>query len=440
MPDRRRRAPHPLAWRLLAAFVAISVGAVGLFGLLMILVTDSDVNALANQQKQAATAAIVASVESTYARHDRWVGTDLHPALALAAATGARIEILDLVGARVTSARRPPPAGAQSLPIVVDGATVGKVLVGFDQSGLTPADSRFRHRLLTGAGVVAVIAALAAVALAVIVAARISRPLQTLTRAVRAIERGGRSVRIGPVTSSAELAALASGFDQMADALDRQDQLRQALVADVAHELRTPIAILQATCEAVIDGITQPDMAVVTSMHEEVLRLSRRVADLATLTSAETAGLRLIRSPLDIREVAADAAATLEHLFSTSQVELIVDLTPATVTGDQARLFQVISNLLTNAAKFTPAGGTVHLTVRPEPNQVVLEVADTGIGISPNDINHVFERFWRSRSSPAQGSGVGLAVVAELVAAHHGTVTVSSAPGHGSLFTVKLPT
>jgi two-component system sensor histidine kinase BaeS len=440
MSDRRRRHPRPLAWRLLAAFVAVAVGAVALFALLMILVTDSDVGTLGHQQNQAATTAIVASVESAYARTDNWANADLRPALALAAATGAHIAIVTPLGARIVSTRPGPAGGAQTVPVVVDDAKVGKIVVGFDRSGLTPADRRLRHRLVTGAVAVGAVAALAAVAVAVILAARISRPLQALTRAVRAMEGGSRNVRVGPVTSSAELAALATGFDRMADTLDRQDRLRHALVADVAHELRTPIAILQATCEAIIDGINQPDMATITSMHEEVLRLGQRVADLATLTSAETAGLRLTRSPLDISHVAADAAAALEPLFTAGQVELTLDLTPVTVTGDHARLFQVVSNLLTNAAKYTPAGGTVQLTVRPEHDIAVVEIADTGIGISPDDIDHVFERFWRARTSPAQGSGVGLAVVAELVAAHHGTVNVSSDPGHGTVFTVHLPT
>lgn len=135
----------------------------------------------------------------------------------------------------------------------------------------------------------------------------------------------------------------------------------------------------------------------------------------------------------------ADAPAALEHLFATSQVGLTLDLTSVTVTGDQARLFQVVSNLLTNAAKFTSAGDAVRLTVRPEHDGAVVEVADTGVGIIHDDIDHVFERFWRARTAPAQGSGVGLAVVAELVAAHHGTVNVSSDPGHGTVFTVQLP-
>jgi two-component system, OmpR family, sensor histidine kinase BaeS len=288
--------------------------------------------------------------------------------------------------------------------------------------------------------VVGGLAAALAVIMGLVVAGRISRPLRALTRAVRAMEAGDRTVRIGEVPGAAELAALASGFDQMADTLDRQDHLRQALVADVAHELRTPIAVLQASTEAVIDGVRDPSPEVITSMHQEVLRLGKRVEDLGTLTSAETAGLHLTRAPVDVAEVAGDAATALEQRFVDAEVTLERTLTPSVINADPARLFQVVSNLLVNGAKFTPAGGAVRLSVAPDEAGAVIEVADNGAGIEADEVDHVFERFWRGRTgAEREGSGIGLAVVAELTRAHGGTVEVESVAGEGSTFRVHLP-
>jgi two-component system, OmpR family, sensor histidine kinase BaeS len=438
---RRPGRPRPLAWRLSAAFVAVTLAVVALFAVVLVLITRADLDALGRQQEQTATRSLRAAVESAYAEHDGWSDADLQPAFDLAAAAGARIEVLDGSGARVASTPGAGPLGEIStVAVVVHGATVGTLRLHFVASGLLPADRRLRSRLVAATGVVGGAAALLAVIVAVVVAGRISRPLRRFTRAVRAMEGGNRGVRIGAVSGAAELAALASGFDQMADTLDRQDRLRQALVADVAHELRTPIAVLQATCEAVIDGVREPSSEVVSSMHQEVLRLGKRVEDLGTLTSAETAGLHLTRAPVDLAEVATEAATALGQRFADAGVALRSDLEPTVVNGDAARLFQVVSNLLVNAAKFTPAGGSVRLAVGTEEDGSFVEVADDGVGIEPDEVAHVFERFWRGRSAAARdGSGIGLAIVAELVRAHGGTVEVHSAPGQGSTFRAHLP-
>jgi two-component system, OmpR family, sensor histidine kinase BaeS len=439
MTDRRR----PLVWRLSLAFAAVAFGAVALFALLMIAITRADVNALGRQQEAAAVAAIRRSLESAYGESGSWNGADMAPALGTAGNAGARIQVVDAHGAEISRSEGTPVhrnLSTQSVPLVVGGTPVGTVQVQFPSSGLLPADRRLRSHLVAAAGVVGGIAALLAVVVAVIVTRRITRPLQALTGAVRAMESGDRAVRVGPVSSAAELGELAIGFDRMADTLARQDDLRQALVADVAHELRTPVAVLQATCEAVIDGVSPPTIEMVGSMHEEVLRLGKRVEDLGTLASAETAGLRLTRGAVDLSQVAEDAVAAHEQRFAAAGLTISTELTPVVVNGDQARLFQVISNLLINAAKFTPADGRVRVTVGPHSKGAMVRVADSGVGIPPDELGHVFERFWRGRASAGrEGGGIGLAIVAELVRAHHGTVHVDSVPDEGSVFTVCLP-
>ena len=434
---------RPLVWRLSLAFAAVAFGAVALFALLMIVITRIDVNALGHQQEETAIAAIRASLESAYQKTGSWSGADLSPALGTATNSGGRIQVLDSRGSEVAGSAGvlgDRTVTTRSLPLVVDGTSVGTVRVEFPSAGLLPADRRLRNHLITAAAVVGGIAALLAVIVAVIVARRITRPLQVLTGAVRAMESGDRTVRVGPLSSAAELGELATGFDRMADTLARQDELRHALVADVAHELRTPVAVLRASCEAVLDGVNPPTVEMVGSVHEEVLRLGKRVEDLGTLASVETAGLRLSPGPVDLSQVAADAAAAHEQRFATAGLTLSTELTPVVVNGDQARLFQVISNLLVNAAKFTPAGGRVVLTTGPHGDGAMVQVADSGVGIAPDELGHVFERFWRGRASAGrEGGGIGLAIVAELVRAHHGTVKVDSAADEGSVFTICFP-
>jgi two-component system, OmpR family, sensor histidine kinase BaeS len=279
-----------------------------------------------------------------------------------------------------------------------------------------------------------------AVIAGVVFARRITRPVVALTGAARAMASGTRDARVADVQAPGELADLSRAFNQMADALEREDQLRRILVADVAHELRTPLAILQATTEAMADGITEPTAVTLSSLHDETLRLGRIVADLEVLASAEAAGLALALKPVDLAIVADEAAEALKPQLETAGLSLTRDLQAAVVRGDKNRLHQVLTNLLTNAIKFTPSGGSVKLSVGSQGGLVTMVVEDTGRGIPPDDIVHVFDRFWRGTAvQQTEGSGVGLAVVLELVRAHSGHVNVESVEGQGARFVVTFP-
>ena len=226
----------------------------------------------------------------------------------------------------------------------------------------------------------------------------------------------------------------------MADALELEDELRRVLVADVAHELRTPLAILQATTEAMADGITEPTAATLSSLHDETLRLGRIVEDLEVLASAEAAELSMEFKPVDLALVAGEAADALEGQLVSAGLSLTRDLEPAVVRGDKNRLHQVVTNLLTNAIKFTSAGGAVSVSVSMRDRVARIVVEDSGRGIPPDDLDHVFDRFWRGPDvRHTAGSGVGLAVVQELVRAHKGEVSVSSREGFGATFVVTIP-
>jgi two-component system, OmpR family, sensor histidine kinase BaeS len=311
--------------------------------------------------------------------------------------------------------------------------------VRFAARGLTSAGRHLRDALVgtvaTGAG----LAALLALAMAVIVSRRITRPLVALTRTAQAMEGGDRAARVGDVAAPGELGELARAFDRMAEALAEEDSLRRALVADVAHELQKPLAILQGTLEGMADGVVKTTPAQLSSLHDDVLRLGRIVEDLETLAAAEAAGLSLDTRPVDLAEVAGSAAIQMRPQFEAAGLHLDSNLAPVVVEGDGDRLHQVVMNLLTNALKFTPAGGRVRLEVAGNGSTARLTVADTGSGIPAADLPRVFDRFWRGAHTGAAGSGIGLTVVAELARAHRGTVDVESEPGQGTRVSVSLP-
>jgi two-component system sensor histidine kinase BaeS len=260
-----------------------------------------------------------------------------------------------------------------------------------------------------------------------------------LTAATQDVTSGGRD-RVALPNAPGEIGELAAAFDRMLDSLDRQDELRRAVVADVAHELRTPLTILRAACEALQDGVDTPTPERLASLHDEVLRLARLVEDLEALSAAEAAGLHLERGPVDLTAVIADAVRSLTDQATDAGITLVTELRPVTVVGDPARLRQVAVNLITNAIKFTPRAGRVTIEVGARDELAVLTVRDTGPGIPDAELPHVFDRFWRGAGAVGtSGSGIGLAVVAQLVRAHHGQVHATNGPDRGAVLTVVLP-
>src|SRR5215468_635168 len=403
----------------------------------------ADVATLASRQRAELTKAIAAAAGTAWDRRDSWISADVEPVLDLAARVGADAQIRDQAGRPVAvspgfAERAASPQG--SAAVVVRGTPVGTAVVRFTGSGLAAANNSLQTALLRAIAGAAGLAAVLALLTGLAVARRITRPVVKLIAVTRAMGRGDRTARVGQIPAPGELRELATAFDQMADTLDRQEQLRRALVADVAHELRTPIAVLQAGHEALLDGVAEPTPGQLGSLRDEVLRLARMVGDLQTLAAAEAAALQLALRRCDLAEVAATAADSLAGRFETTGVALERRLTPAEVFADPGRLHQVITNLLTNALKFTPAGGRVTLRTWLADGHGVLQVADTGVGIPAEELPHIFDRFWRGQQAAhVSGSGIGLSVAAELARAHGGRLAASSEPGHGTQMTLTLP-
>jgi two-component system, OmpR family, sensor histidine kinase BaeS len=431
-----------LGLRLALAFLMVALAAVALLAGLTAAFAAADVSTLANQQRTELTSGFAVGAAAVWSQGDTWDSTDLSSVLDNAARTGAAVQIRDQAGHAVASSADFTAAkGPQSShPIVVRGQRVGTAVARFTRSGLTAADRSLQTALLRAIAGAAGLAALVALFTGLAVARRITRPVTRLITVTRAMAAGDRTARAGEIRAAGELRELAIAFDQMAGALDRQELIRRNLVADVAHELRTPIAILQAGHEALLDGVAEPNPAVLGSLRDEVLRLARMVGDLQTLAAADAAALNLSRRNCDLADLAAAAADSLARRFEAAGITLDRELAPVPVSADPNWLHQVITNLLTNALKFTPAGGHVTISTSRDGAAAVLRVIDTGVGIPAGDLPHIFDRFWRGQqAAQISGSGIGLAIAAELAQAHGGRLTASSRPGHGTQLTLTLP-
>jgi len=433
-----------LGLRLALAFLSVALAAVALLAGLTAALAAADVSALTNQQRADLTSAIAVAAAAAWDHTDSWASADLSPVLDLATRTGAEAQIRDQAGQVVISSpgfAAQSAAPQQTAAVLVNGSRVGEAVVRFINSGLASADHALQSDLLRAIFGAAGLAAVLALLTGLVMARRITRPVERIIAVTRAMGRGDHAARVGEVAAPGELRELATAFDQMADMRDRQDQLRRDLVADVAHELRTPIAVLQAGHEALLDGITEPTPDQLASLRDEVLRLARMVGDLQTLAAADAAALHLTRRPCDLAGIAGAAADSLAGQFEAAGILLERRLTAVGIDADPRWLHQVVTNLLANALKFTPAGGRVTIAAGPSgAREAVLTVTDTGTGIPADELPRIFDRFWRGRqAAQVSGSGIGLAVAAELARAHDGQLAARSQPGQGTVLSLTLP-
>ncbi|WTK41944.1 HAMP domain-containing histidine kinase [Streptomyces anulatus] len=312
----------------------------------------------------------------------------------------------------------------------------GATLPGFD---LSPANTA---RI---AGAAALVLALT-VGASVFAGARLVRPLHALTGAAQRM-RDGEQPESVPASGDDEVGRLAAAFNDMSAHRARLEEQRKAMVSDVAHELRTPLSNIRGWLEAAQDGLADPDPAFVSSLLEEAVLLQHIIDDLQDLAAADAGVLRLHPESVGIRELLSQVAAAHQARAENAGVTLAVTATAPgrTLRADPVRLRQAVGNLVSNAVRHTPEGGRVTLRAYAHEEgdgTVLVEVADTGSGIPPEDLPHVFDRFWRaekSRSRRTGGSGLGLAIVRKLVEAHGGTVDATSVEGEGSTFVLRLP-
>ncbi|WP_306369875.1 cell wall metabolism sensor histidine kinase WalK [Nocardiopsis sp. CC223A] len=272
-------------------------------------------------------------------------------------------------------------------------------------------------------------------------ATRLLRPVHALTDAVNRMREGGGPARV-EVRDSGEIGRLAEAFNEMSEHLEQAEEQRKAMVSDVSHELRTPLSNLRGWLEAVQDGVVAPEPDRMGMLLGETLLLQAVIDDLQDLALADAGRLRLSPEPVEVGPLVDQVAAGHGLRAEEAGVRLVAEVRDVTLVADRTRLLQVLGNLVGNALRHTPRGGTVTVRAHRAGSEAVLRVSDTGVGIAEGDLPHVFDRFWRadrSRNRRTGGSGLGLAIVRGLVELHGGTVAVSSTVGEGTTFTLRLP-
>lgn len=429
--------------RLAVAFLAVAFAALALLLALTLVLIRSDVARSSHSQEAAIERGLARAVATAYGTGNGWSTGSLEPIVALAQSYEADLVVRDVNGRVIT---RTPTKGftlgdATTVPIRSRGSTVGTLTMRLAGNGVVTSDLSLQRSLVPAVAISGGLAALLAVVASVLVASRVERPVKALTAAARALTGGEWSARVEHGNGPQEMNELGEAFNSLAANLEREDILRRTLTADIAHELRTPLAVLQVSIEALLDGVRPADDVTFMSLREETVHLSRVVEDLERLAEAQAAVLHLEHRPLRLDRLAGDVLAEIAAVGDAEGRVLQRELSPVVVLADESRLRQVLTNLLTNAVKFTACGDSVRLRVAPVgDDQAEIVVEDSGRGIPPEHLPHVFERFWRSpESADTTGSGIGLAIVKELVEAHGGSVTVESRVGHGSRFGVLLP-
>jgi signal transduction histidine kinase len=268
---------------------------------------------------------------------------------------------------------------------------------------------------------------------------RTAAPIGDVMEAADRVAAGDYSVRV-EARGSGEVRRLAESFNEMAARLETDEEQRRHLLADVAHELRTPIAVVRGNLEAMLDGVYPRDDEHLTPLLEETAHMTRLLEDLRTLSLAEAGTLRLHREPTDLGALMADVVAAFAGRADAGGVEL-TGAAPSVpdLDIDPVRIREVLENLVANALRYTPEGGVIRIDAAPSPDggTVAVAVADSGAGIAPEELPHVFERF--AKSADSGGSGLGLAIAKRLVEAHGGEIGAESTPGHGTTIRFTLP-
>jgi len=451
--DRVRRLHRTASFRLKLFGVLLAVVTVGV-GVVFVLAdraVDRSFRTL-NLELGAAHARDVKSVfENYYRQRGSWAG--VQTVLGDPANTMGGLHELVIVDAkrRVIAAGNPGLRGARIAAEELraelklrTGSRVVAFLVPVEALEVASGPERtFRSAVRRAILTAGMIAALVALTLAVLLVRQLTRPLGRLAAAAERVAGGDLRQEVS-VESKDEIGSLAGSFNDMSRALDRSEQLRRRLIADIAHELRNPLAVLKADLQALLDGVYPLTKTEIASLQDEALLLEHLVDDLRTLSLADAGELILRRESADLVAILRRFAASRHALVSAKGLTLDLDV-PATsviVSIDADRVRQVLTNLFTNAVRHTPEGGRITIAAQEAGNEVRVTVADTGPGIAVAELGDVFERFWRADEARARetgGSGLGLAIARQLVEAHGGRIHAENRPEGGARFVFSLP-
>jgi two-component system, OmpR family, sensor kinase len=488
-PAASRRTPG-LFWRLMAAFFVLVLTVALLVALLTRRATRAEFALFTSAAGQQQAALLAPDLAEHYRTTGSWDGVEalleLTPlgrtqgagrgqhmqgrgagqaASGMAAMMGLRVLVIDNtstivadsqagLGSSLVGEHLSPQDHDRAVPILVGDSEVGAVLVAAGAQALAPASTRFLNAVDRATLLAVVAASLLALLLGAFFTWRLTRPLQQLTAAADAIAAGDLAQRVA-IAPGDEIGDLAAAFNQMAGRLDRSEELRKQMTADIAHELRTPLSVIQGNVEALQDGVFPLTAEALAPIRDRTALLIRLVEDLGELTRAETEHLSLERTSLDLAALVNGAVADFQARARERDISLTAQAAPGLppVFADAQRTEQVIANLLSNALRHTPPGGAITVEVAPptaipgftpHPGQpeVAVVIADTGPGIPPEELPNIFERFYRAdrgRSRDDGGSGLGLAIARSLIAAHNGRTGAYNRPQGGAAVWFTLP-
>lgn len=338
-----------------------------------------------------------------------------------------------------------PPRDQRAIaPILVDNVAVGSVHVWVfgSEALLRQTDEEFRDNSYQAMVFATLLAIVLASCIGFLFARTLVRPINCMTSTAKAIKEGDLSART-KLHGEDEIAHLGETFDAMADSIERDRELERRLTTDVAHELRTPLMAIQSTVEAMVDGVFEADEERLETVNSEVQRLSRLVDAILKLSRLESRSTPMKKEVVDVGQLIAGIVATHEAFVADSGLTLKYEMERGVrVLGDADMIRQATANLISNAVRYTPEGGTVTVRVKRGDIMASISVQDTGIGLSPDEAKMVFSRFWRAdagRTRESGGLGIGLSVVKEIVDRHSGWVQVEGRKGEGACFTIHIP-
>lgn len=445
-----------LGMKLILAFLVVGMTGMVLIALVARLATESEFRKFVFDEFQSA---LVNQLEEYYRTHEGWNGViDIFPFRGdvpferpgPSGKPGGIITLIDDQGVVLVGghgfrggeqiAQKDTASGA---PIRVDEKVVGWVITSRDQFRDSQAELSFLNRIKSTLTIGAIGAAAVSLFLGIILSRTLTNPLRELTIATRAVAEGDLDHRV-PVRSKDELGELASSFNLMSTELSRSQELRRQMTADIAHELRTPLSVILSHVDAVDEGVLPASTETFDIIREETGRLDRLVEDLRTLSRADAGELTLVCRLIHPERLVEQAIATHRPFAHEKRISIQLETESdiPRVNLDPDRMAQVFGNLLNNALRYTPEEGRITLRMAKASSNVEIRVQDTGPGIEPEELERVFNRFYRtdkSRQRETGGSGLGLAIAKSIVEMHGGRIWAESDPGEGSNLVIQLP-
>ena len=457
-----------IKWQFIFSFVSISFIIIGAFSLMTLSLMDNHFAKYVAERQESELTEYTTGLERLYNENGEWPATadfdligleSLHNSIILKVYDNEKNLLWSptasaMMGNKQNMQGNAPNMGnmmeamentpiEKTVPLFNDEQKIGEVLISYmGPTAYSEHDALFIADMKNNLIITAIAALVLSFFFAALVTKKISRPIVRVKDFTREIAKGNYTSSSPEKTDIKEIDELIVSVNDLSIQLENQQNIRNQLSSDIAHEIRTPLTTLKGNLEAMIDGIWEVTDERLQSSYDEVNRITRLIGSIDKINEIESHQDMLNKSSFDLYVLAETIFSNFEALFAKKNIHYSLDGGSLFINADKDKISQVITNLLSNAIKFTPSEGKITLKISQEKNQALLSVADTGEGISPKEINHIFERFYMSdfsRNSLLGGQGIGLSIVKTIIKAHKGTITVKSDQGKGSIFTISLP-